>query len=257
MPADDIYTVPPPPADARLTYGADPNQFGELRVPKSQGPFPIVMNIHGGFWRAKYDLKHAGHLCAALTAKGLATWNVEYRRVGNPGGGWPGTFEDLRAAYRYVSQIVQRYNLDLSKLVVMGHSAGGQLALCLAGHEPTVKRVVSLAGVVDLQQAWELHLSDNAVVDFLGGEPSHVPEHYREADPMQLKIASATQWLIHGAADDTVPPFISRNYTEQKKKRGENVHYLEISTAGHSDLIDPRSNAWPKGEGTVLHLLES
>jgi pimeloyl-ACP methyl ester carboxylesterase len=95
------------------------------------------------------------------------------------------------------------------------------------------------------------------VVDFLGGEPSHVPEHYREADPMQLKIASATQWLIHGAADDTVPPFISRNYTEQKKKRGENVHYLEISTAGHSDLIDPRSNAWPKVEGTVLHLLES
>ena len=147
------------------------------------------MNIHGGFWRAKYDLKHAGYLCAALTAKGLATWNVEYRRVGNPGGGWPGTFEDLRSAYRYVSQIAQRYNLDLNKLVVMGHSAGGQLALCLAGHEPTVKRVVSLAGVVDLQQAWELHLSDNAVVDFLGGEPSRVPEHYREADPMQLKIS--------------------------------------------------------------------
>ena len=147
------------------------------------------MNIHGGYWRAKYDLQHAGHLCAALTAKGLATWNVEYRRVGNPGGGWPGTFEDLRSAYRYVSQLAQRYNLDLSKMVVSGHSAGGQLALCLAGHETTIKRVVSLAGVVDLQQAWELHLSDNAVVDFLGGEPSRVPEHYREADPMQLKIS--------------------------------------------------------------------
>jgi len=129
MPTDDILNAPPPPADARLTYGADPNQFGELRVPKSQGPFPVLMNMHGGFWRAKYDLKHAGYLCAALTAKGLATWNVEYRRVGNPGGGWPGTFEDLRSAYRYVSQIAQRYNLDLSKLVVMGHSAGGQLAL--------------------------------------------------------------------------------------------------------------------------------
>jgi len=110
---------------------------------------------------------------------------------------------------------------------------------------------------VDLQQAWELHLSDNAVVDFLGGEPRSVPEHYREADPMQLKISQATEWLIHGAADDTVPPFLSRNYTEQKKKRGENVHYLEVSTAGHFDLIDPRSTAWPKVEGTVLHLLES
>ena len=88
-------------------------------------------------------------------------------------------------------QIAQRYKLDFSKLVVVGHSAGGQLALCLAAHEASVKSVVSLAGVVDLQQAWELHLSNNAVVDFLGGEPAHVPEHYREADPMQLKIPRA------------------------------------------------------------------
>ena len=257
MPLDDILTLPPPPADARLAYGSDPNQSAELRVPKTGGPFPVVVNIHGGFWRAKYDLNHAGHLCAALTAKGLATWNVEYRRVGNPGGGWPGTFEDVRNGYRYLSQIAERYKLDSSKTVVMGHSAGGQLALCLAAHEASVKNVVSLAGVVDLQQAWELHLSNNAVVDFLGGEPDHVSEHYREADPMQLKISQATQWLIHGASDDSVPPFFSRNYTEQKKKRGENVHYLEISTAGHSDLIDPRSTAWPKVESTVLHLVQA
>lgn len=256
MPADDILTLAPPPADARLPYGTDPNQFGELRVPKTGGPFPVVVNIHGGYWRAKYDLKHAGHVCAALTARGLATWNLEYRRVGNAGGGWPGTFEDVHSGYRYVPQIVQRYNLDASKVVVMGHSAGGQLALCLAGHETSLTRVISLAGVVDLQQAWELHLSNNAVVEFLGGEPRSVPEHYREADPMQLKISQATQWLVHGASDDSVPPFLSRNYTEQKKRRGENVHYLEISTAGHSDLIDPRSTAWSKVEGAVLHLLQ-
>src|ERR1700693_3029156 len=170
MPADDILTLPPPPADARLTYGADPNQFGELRVPKSQGPFPVVMNIHGGFWRAKYDLKHAGYLCAAFTAKGLATWNVEYRRVGNPGGGWPGTFEDIANAYRFLPQIASDYDFDATRVMVMGHSAGGQLALCLAGHEPTVKAVISLAGVVDLQRAWEEHLSDDAVVTFLCGK---------------------------------------------------------------------------------------
>jgi acetyl esterase/lipase len=257
MPADDILTLPPPPADARLAYGSDPNQFADLRVPKAGGSFPVVMNIHGGYWRAKYDLKHGAHLCAALTAKGLATCNVEYRRVGNAGGGWPGTFEDVRNAYRFISQIAKRYNLDTSKIAIVGHSAGAQLALCVAAHEPSVRRVVSLAGVVDLQQAWELHLSDNAVVGFLGGEPGTVPEHYREADPMQLKITAATQWLIHGATDDTVPPFLSRNYTEQKKKRAENVHYLEISTAGHFDLIDPRSTAWPKVEGVIQHLLES
>ena len=257
MSSDDILTLPPPPADARLPYGTDPNQFGDLRLPKSPGPFAVVMNIHGGFWRAKYDLSHAGHLCAALTARNLATWNVEYRRVGNPGGSWPGTFEDIVSAYRFLPQIAKRYNLDTTKVVVMGHSAGGQLALCLAGHEPTVKRSVSLAGVVDLQQAFDLHLSNDAVVDFLGGKPKDVPEHYHEADPMQLKIPQATQWLIHGAADNLVPAFFSRSYAEKKKTSGEDVHYLEISTAGHFDLIDPHSTAWPKVEDTVRHLVGS
>jgi acetyl esterase/lipase len=252
--SDEILTLPPPPADAHLAYGSDPNHFGELRMPKSGGPFSVVMVIHGGFWRAKYDLKHLGHLCAALTAKGLATWNVEYRRAGNPGGGWPGTFEDIAKAYRYLPQIASRYNVDSKKIVVAGHSAGGELALCLAAHEPAAKRVVSLAGVADLQQAWELHLSNDAVVEFLGGKPADVAEHYHEADPMQLKIA-ATQWLIHGSVDDTVPAYLSRSYAEKKKQHGEDVHYLEISTAGHFDLIDPRTTAWPKVESTILHLL--
>jgi acetyl esterase/lipase len=256
MSSDDILTLPPPPADARLPYGTDPNQFAELRLPKIKGPFPVAMNIHGGFWRAKYTLAHAGHLCAALTAKGIATYNIEYRRVGNPGGGWPGTFEDIRSAYRYLAQIAKHYDFDSTKILVMGHSAGAQLALCLAAHEASLQRVISLAGVVDLQQAWEQHLSDNAVVAFLGGKPSEVTEHYREADPMKLAINHATtQWLIHGAGDDTVPSFFSRQYTEQKKTRGEDVHYTEISTAGHFDLIDPRSKAWPTVENTVLHLL--
>ena len=257
--SDDILSLAPPPADARLHYGKDANQFGELRLPKGETKpkkaFAVVMNIHGGFWRSKYDLAHAGHLCAALTAKGLATWNVEYRRVGNPGGGWPGTFEDIVNAYRFLPQIARRYELDATRVLVMGHSAGGQLALCLAGHEPTVKSVISLAGVVDLQRAWEEHLSNDAVVAFLGGKPKDVPEHYQEADPMQLKIGAATQWLIHGASDSVVPPPFSRNYVEEKKKRGENVHYLEISTAGHYELIDPHSTAWPKVESTVFHLL--
>ena len=253
--SEDILKQPPPPADARLPYGNDPNQFGELRLPKSKGPFPVVMNIHGGFWRAKYDLAHTGHLCAALTAQGLATWNIEYRRVGNPGGGWPHTFEDIAAAWRYLPQIAKRYNLDSGKSLVMGHSAGGQLALCLAGHESSVKQAVSLAGVVDLQEAFEEHLSNDAVVEFLGGKPKEVTDHYREADPMQLSIKNCTQWLIHGLTDDTVPANFSRNYAQAKKQKGEDVHLLEVSTAGHFDLIDPHSNAWPKVEGTVLHLL--
>ena len=256
MSSEDILDLPPPPADVRLSYGTDPNQFGDLRFPKAKTSFPVVMNIHGGFWRAKYDLTHCGHLCAALTAKGIATWNIEYRRVGNPGGGWPGTFEDIRSAYRYLPQIAKKYDLDSNKILVMGHSAGGQLALCLAAHESSLKRVVSLAGVVDLQQAWEQHLSDNAVVAFLGGKPSEVTEHYREADPMQLAIdRGTTQWLIHGAADDVVPSYFSRQCAERKKKNGEDVHYTEVSTAGHFDPIDPRSSSWPTVENTIRRLL--
>jgi acetyl esterase/lipase len=255
MSSESILTLAPPPYDARLSYGSDPNQFGDLRVPKSGGPFPVVMNIHGGFWRSKYDLAHAGHLCAALTAKGLATFNLEYRRVGNKGGGWPGTFEDTAAGFRFLPQIAKRYKLDTNRVVIMGHSAGGQLALCLAAHEPAVKNVISLAGVVDLQAAYEDHLSNDAVVDFLGGKPKEVPEHYHEADPLQLSIPKAEQWLIYGLSDDIVPPAYSRNYVQQKKQKNENAHLVEVAQAGHYELIDPHSTAWPKVEQTALHLL--
>jgi acetyl esterase/lipase len=254
MVSDDILTLPPPPADVRIPYGTHPHQFGDLRLPKSKAPHPVVMNVHGGYWRNKYDLAHAGHLCAALTQKGLATWNVEYRRVGDEGGGWPGTFADIRNGYRFMAQIPTRYGLDLERVVVIGHSAGAQLALCLAGHDPSVRRVVSLAGVIDLQHAWELHLSNNAVAEFLGGSPEQVPEHYEEADPMRLDIQKAIQWIIHGEVDDVVPVDFSRAYYEKKKKQREDAHLLEIDKAGHFELIDPRSAAWPKIEQVMMKL---
>ena len=254
--SDDILSRQPPPADLRLAYSSGPNQFLDLRVPKekSQQPWRLVINIHGGFWRAKYNLEHAGHLCAALTAKGVATANLEYRRVGNAGGAWPGTFEDIRSAYQFMVQSAGKHHFDPKTLVVMGHSAGGQLALCLAAHEPSVTRVVSLAGVVDLQRTYELHLSNDAVVEFLRGTPRDVPDHYREADPMQLSIPHARQWLIHGANDDTIPPEFSRDYVAGKKNKKEDAHLTEIQGADHFDLIDPQSKAWSQVERTVIQL---
>jgi acetyl esterase/lipase len=254
--SEDILSRQPPRPDLRLIYGSDPNQFMDLRVPASEHKrSPLVMNIHGGFWRAKYNLDHAGHLCAALTAKGLATANLEYRRVGNEGGAWPGTFSDVRSAYQYLIQNADKYDFDTRKVAVMGHSAGGQLALCLAAHESQVRAVISLAGVVDLKRTYELHLSHDAVVEFLRGTPAEVPEHYREADPMQLSIGKASQWLIHGASDDTVPSAFSRDYVARKQSARENVHLVEIAGADHFDLIDPRSNAWKQVEQTVLATL--
>jgi acetyl esterase/lipase len=255
--SEDVLSRQPPPVDLRLAYGSDPNQFLDLRLPTSkEKSYPLAINIHGGFWRAKYNLDHAGHLCAALTAKGLATANLEYRRVGNEGGAWPGTFADIRSAYQFLIQNAQKHNLDAQKVVILGHSAGGQLALCLAAHEPRVTTVVSLAGVVDLQRAYQLHLSHDAVLEFLRGTPAEVPDHYREADPMQLSITMARQWLIHGTSDDVVPPAFSRDYVTLKQRRSgkekEDAHLLEFPGADHYDPIDPRSNAWNSVEQIVL-----
>jgi acetyl esterase/lipase len=250
--AEDILSHPQPPPDQRVTYGTDPNQFLEVRLPRAKGPHAVLLNIHGGFWRAKYDLAHTGQLCEALRAAAVATFNIEYRRVGDAGGGWPGTFEDIRSAYRLVQQEHSRFHLNLSRLVVMGHSAGGQLALCLAAHETSLQRAISLAGVVDLRKAFALHLSHDAVAEFLGGKPDAVPEHYEEADPMEFSIRHAQQWLVHGSDNDTVPPQFSRNYVMQKKKAGESAGLLEIPHAGHFDLIDPTSEAFRQVRSTVL-----
>jgi acetyl esterase/lipase len=240
--SEDILSLAAPRSDARVAYGGDSNQFLDLRLPSGKGPHGLVISIHGGYWRAKYDLEYMGHLCAALTAKGVATANLEYRRVGNAGGGWPGTFADARAGFQFLLQNSRQYALDLRRVVVIGHSAGGQLGLCLAAHETGVKAVISLAGVVDLQRAHSLHLSNDAVVEFLGGTPAEVADHYREADPMKLGIG-ARQWLVHGADDDIVPPAFSRDYVGAKQKMKEDARLMEIAGAGHFEVVDPRSGA--------------
>lgn len=248
--SEDILTLPPPKADERVRYGSDENQFIDLRRPSGTARNALLVFIHGGFWRAQYDLGYAGHLCGALTRGGIATANVEYRRVGNPGGGWPGTFADVRAAYQFLLQNAGRYGWEAKRIVAMGHSAGGQLALCLSAHERGLRGVVSLAGVVDLQQAYALDLSNDAVVEFLGGTPAEVKDHYREADPMKLSIRTK-QWIMHGSADEIVPAAFSRDYVAVKRKQKESVELAEIHGAGHFDLVDPRSSAWKEVQAAV------
>lgn len=265
----DILDLVPPPADARLPYGDDPWQFGDLRVPGGPGPHPVVVVVHGGFWREAYSLDYISHMCAALTAEGLATWNIEYRRLGPQGGGWPGTFHDVASALEHLRQIADRHDLDLTRVVPVGHSAGGHLALWLAArrripagdplYSPTPLRVhgaVSLAGVVDLRMAWELHLSNGVVEQFLGGTPATVPERYATGSPRDLLPLGVPQTLIHGTADESVPYAISREYADAAGACGDDAQLITLQGIGHFEVVDPRSSVWPWVLETILALLE-
>lgn len=234
----DILSLPSPPADLRVTYGEERSQFIDFRFPASKAAAASVIMIHGGFWRQKYDLAHAGHLCAALTACGLTTANIEYRRVGEPGGGWPGTFDDIQAALHSVRR---RHGNDKPALVV-GHSAGGHLGLWAATRQQDLAAVVALAPVACLRTAWQLRLGDGAVADLLGGAPDAVPDRYLFASPSEHGTRTR-RVLIHGTADDIVPLSISQDYARARAAESDAIRLIELPGVDHFDLIDPRSTS--------------
>ena len=205
------------------------------------------MVIHGGFWRAAYDLENIAPLCEAVTAAGIATWSLEYRRVGN-GGGWPITFEDVSLGTRFITGLA-RYPVDAARMIALGHSAGGHLALMLAAQ---VRAVVSLAGVADMLRAWEMGLGKGAVAEFLGGSPEDVPEHYRQASPMNRLPAGVPVRLVHGLRDDVVPPEISERYLDAAREAGDDARLISLEGADHRDVVNPQSAQWP----AVLAVIE-
>jgi len=255
--AQSILDLAPPPAGQKIQYGPGEFQFGELRVPPGHDPGPAAIVIHGGYWRAAYDLKHIGHLCEALTRAGIATWSLEYRRLGNPGGGWPGTFDDVKAGASHLTKLAKSKAIDLNRVIAMGHSAGGQLALWLCKQNAIALRgVVALAPVADLRRAWALKLSGNVVDELLGGSPAKVPERYRAASPIEMVPLGVRQRVIHGAADDVVPVSISSGYFAAARAKGDDATLTEPVGAGHFDLIDPRSAAWSSVRDAARGLLD-
>jgi acetyl esterase/lipase len=254
----------------RLAYGPETLQFGDLYLPIQSGPHPIVILIHGGYWRAQYGFDLMNDLAEDLAKRGYAAWNIEYRRIGNPGGGWPGTFLDIAHATDYLREIAPSYELDLTKVVPIGHSAGGHLAFWLAARPripffapsspiahsqlPDKNRetitplvlagAISLAGVVDLEMAWKLHLSNDAVVELLGGTLISVPERYTAASPAAMLPLEVPQVLIHGTNDYNVPIEVSQRYVRAARLANDKVRYLELEGVDHFDVIDPHSQAW-------------
>jgi acetyl esterase/lipase len=228
--AEILTDAPPPAADARLPYGPQPLQFGDLRGDLGKG---LAVVLHGGVWKATYNLIHLGHLCVALCDEGIATFNVEYRRVGDPAGGWPGSLDDVLRAVEHARGISER-------LVLVGHSAGGHLALLAAARLELP--VVAIAAVTD-PATW----ANEGVHAFFGREPPP------EGSPLAQLPLGVPQVLVHGTRDDVVPFEQSARYAAAAAGEAE---LIPLNGAGHFEPIDPLSPEWAIVRAAIERLFD-
>lgn len=241
-----------------ISYGPDPSQCADLNLPRARGPHPVMVLLHGGSWRSQYGKRVMRGLVGDLLARGWATWNVEYRRIGN-GGGWPETFLDVAGAIDHLATLADP-RLDLDRVSLLGHSAGGHLALWAASREHLppgapgeldgrprmrLRAAISQAGVCDLSTSAR-RVPGGAAAALMGGGPDDLPERYDAADPMRLLPPSAPVLLVHGTADQTVSVDYSRSYEQAARASGGEVELVEIAgpEGQHRRHIDPRGQAW-------------
>jgi acetyl esterase/lipase len=260
----DLLARERPVATKRIHYGVATSQFGDLWLPSGSGPFPVVVLIHGGCWRADLPgLELMAYAAEDLRQHGFAVWNIEHRRLGEPGGGYPGTFEDVAAAIDWLRELAKSYPLDLANVVAAGHSSGGHLALwaavrprlpktsALYRENPlAMKRVVSLAGIADLS-SYRVRgpgaCGGPRVIDALVGLASRGPwDIFTDTSPAALLPIGVPQTIISGALDPIVPAAFGRAYAAMAASAGDPVQEITITDAGHFELIDPESSAFGK-----------
>lgn len=240
-----------------LRYGPHRSQRADLHLPPGPGPHPVMVVIHGGAWANRYGRIVMRPLAADLVRRGWAAWNIEYRRIGG-GGGWPETFQDVAAAVDHLSQV--QAPLDLGRVSVLGHSAGGHLALWAASRERLpagspgapaagipvpLRRAIAQAGVCDLAGAYRLW-HGGAAQALMGGSPEQVPERYAAGDPIALLPVAAPVLLVHGTSDEVVSVQISRSYERAARAAGAEIELVEIAgrDGRHRGHVDPRGAAW-------------
>lgn len=258
----EVLTRPAPPPDLTVRYGDHPDHVADVRLPAGVGAVPLVLFLHGGFWRAAYDRQHTGPLAAALADPGarpaVAVASIEFRRTGQPGGGWPGTFDDVASAVRTVPALVAAAapgRVDGSRTVLAGHSAGGHLALWAAREARTIRGVLALAPVCDLTAAYARDLDDGAVATLLGGGPAEQPDRYAAADPMARLPLGVPMTIVHGEQDRQVPVSLARDYAAAARAAGDRVTLVTPPEAEHFGLIDPQSPVWPEVVAALAGLL--
>lgn len=265
-----ILTEAPPSFDYKVSYGSDRLQFGELRLPRNPSfskPYPVAVIFHGGCWLAQYDLAYMGHLSADLTQAGVATWNVEYRRIGDTGGSWPGTFEDAARSVEFLKALAKSYPLDLKRVLLVGHSAGGHLALWVAGRSRlspksplyaksplALRGVVALAGITDLRRKGTA--CDAQVQQMMHGAADQEGTSYDLASPISLLPLGVRQVLIQGDTDRIIPTEMATSYVALARQKGDDARTVVIEKAGHFELVDPKSSAWSRVRDEILALLK-
>ncbi|MFN7941086.1 MAG: alpha/beta hydrolase [Thermoanaerobaculia bacterium] len=247
-----------PPEPLALRYGELDDQVGDLHLPAAGHPpqVPVVALLHGGFWRMPYGRDPLDALARDLARRGFAAWNLEYRRLGAPGAGWPGTFADVAAGLdRLAQRVASAPDLDLERVAVVGHSAGGQLALWAAargrlpgdapGADPRLRpaAVAALAPLADLERVHRERLGGSAVAELLGGTPEQVPERYRAASPHARLPLGLPQLLLHGTSDAEVPIDHARDYARAARAAGDPIDFRELPGGGHMDFLDPAGAA--------------
>ena len=257
----ELLATPVAAAQHRFAYGSGTLQFGELRLPEGSEPVPLIVLIHGGCWRSQYDLAHVAGAAVALADEGFAVWTIEYRRIGDADGGWPGTFDDIAHGVDYVRHLADAFpRIDTARVVLMGHSAGGQLALWAASRQQNdmvglfrsavpplkVAGVVSLAGITDLAAYGAGGGSCNqSVTPLLGGTMNQVPQRYHAVSPVERVPIGASIRLVHGDVDPIVPISQSTEFLARARMAGDRAELDVIKGGGHFDLVAPQSAAWP------------
>ena len=268
----DLQALASRPPTRRAAYGTDSSQYGELRVPSEPGPHPVAVLIHGGCFKAAYaNARELGAVGDTLGSQGIATWNVEYRRLGETGGGWPGTYLDVGRAVDHLRELASEHSLDLTRVVVVGHSAGGHLAMWAASRsrlpatsplhqaDPLPLRgVVNLAGPIDMTQnipGYEAGCRDSVVTSLLGGTPATVPERYTDASAISRIPLGIPQVIVLGEHETFVPRAVADAYVEAATRAGDAVRLLLIPGVGHFEIAMPNTAAWGPVEAAIKSLL--
>lgn len=265
----DYLALSGPAPTAHVAYGSAPSQYAELFLPEGKGPFPVAVLVHGGCWTQAFGgITQLRNMAGALAARGIAVWNVEYRRVDEPGGGYPGTYQDMNAALDTLGREARRHPLDLDRLVAVGHSAGGQLVQWLAARPRIpassplyradtvpVRHVISLGGLADLRREKDVIKSscDRDIAELAGTPSAARPDVFSDTNAGDLMPNGSRTVLVTGELDTISPPRVAHDFAARARAAGDAAEVVILPGASHYDEVAATSPSWP----LVLKEIES